>query len=351
MMVSPDKPGKVLPSVICQWNLFFHFSVGFCLVTLESLVTGILAGLWLYLQTQALRNSPLELPVCGSLSFCLSSVSSLFALWCVCVSWRWRCFGVMLCWQPGHGITLGQVLRFAWRSGWQVDFRDFREAEKETSLPFQHLEDPWWTSLKEKHEGWVQLMLIALPSEPHCMLQWRVRFSPPNAPEHIPCNSSLWRNLAESLFGSSGWVPLQSSLTVQFCIFHTSFQKWTHPNHFHMRAFPCVPPFKGLVTLFLGWLLVWCSAFIFIVFTFPLLSAVRFDCSMCHPNPEQCFLILTGVQVLSWLHCCWWKMDFSWVLNKQPSTKGANLSKAAAHKQNKYISGCFLNASITLEAL
>lgn len=83
MMVFLDKSGKVLLSVICQWNLFFHFSVEFCLVTLESLVIGVLAGLWLYLQAQTLKNSPLELPVCGFLSFCLSSERALFALWCV----------------------------------------------------------------------------------------------------------------------------------------------------------------------------------------------------------------------------------------------------------------------------
>lgn len=82
MMVPLDKPGKVLVSVTCQRNLFFHFSVEFCLVTLENLVTGVLAGLWLYLQTQTLKNSPLELPVCGFLSLCLSCVSALFALLC-----------------------------------------------------------------------------------------------------------------------------------------------------------------------------------------------------------------------------------------------------------------------------
>lgn len=150
-MVSPDKPGKVLVSIICQWNLFFSFSAEFCLVTLENLVT----DLWFYLQKK--KYSPLKLVVCGFLlSFCLSYVSALFAFVCVCVLWRWQCFGMILCWQPGQRIILVQVLRFVCRRGWQVDFRDFQEAEKETFLAFQHLEEPGCTSrflLKEETLG------------------------------------------------------------------------------------------------------------------------------------------------------------------------------------------------------
>lgn len=83
-------------------------------------------------------------------------------------------------------------------------------------------------------------------------------------------------------------------------------------------------------------------------------SSQWFDGSMCHPNPEQCSSNLTWgafIQLLSWLCCCGWEMDFTWVLISEPSRKGANLSKVTAHKQNKYISGCFLKASVTLEAL
>lgn len=60
------------------------------------------------------------------------------------------------------------------------------------------------------------------------------------------------------------------------------------------------------------------------------------------PNFPGCWLPFR--QVLSWLGSCGLEIDLIWVLVKEPSIKGLNLFKAAAHKQNKYhFSDCFLN--------
>lgn len=162
----------------------------------------------------------------------------------------------------------------------------------------------------------------------------------------------------------SEWVSLQSCSSV--------FS--THPSRSVLitiistcELFLVFHPSEGW-SLSSWWLLVLlCSAFIFIVFTFPLLSC-RHQSSQCSkiwwfhvPSSHRAMVLkpnlsntdpgVTFVQVLSWLCSCGLEMDFTWMLIKQPSRKGANLSKAAAHKQNKYISERFLNASVTLEAL
>lgn len=167
-------------------------------------------------------------------------------------------------------------------------------------------------------------------------------FSPPNRTQHIPFNSSLWRNLTESLFGSSEWGSLQSWSSV--------FS--THPSRSVLITMISTcelvlvfHPSKGW-SLSSWWLLVLlCSAFTFIVFTFPLLSC-RHQSSQCSkiwwfhvPSPHRAMFLKPNLSNIhpgvTFMCSCGLEMDFTWVLIKQPSRKGANLSKAAAHKQNK----------------
>lgn len=89
---------------------------------------------------QALKNSPLELAVCGSVllsQFCELFVCCFVRVCFVVVTMFWS-DAVLATWSQNN---TGAGSHVSWGSGWQVDFKDLQEAEKETSLPFQHLED------------------------------------------------------------------------------------------------------------------------------------------------------------------------------------------------------------------